>query len=78
MQLVAPSRCQSVHNAASEHELLPCSQIVGVNDWDDDRLEIEDAGASAETLSLVRDKFGCPALQVGLALAELSVQDSLC
>lgn len=59
------------------YELLPYLQIVGVNDWDDDRLEIEDVGASAESLPLVRDKFGCPALQVGLAFVELCVRNSL-
>ena len=38
--------------------------VVGVNDWDEDRLVIGDCDTPAEKLPLKLDEHGCPALQV--------------
>lgn len=42
-------------------EVVP---VVGVNDWDEDRLIIGDCHTPAEELPLKLDEHGCPALQV--------------
>lgn len=49
--------------------------MVGVNDWDDDELVINNSGDSAEDLPLVRDKYGCPGLQVQPPLLSLLLEN---